>query len=64
MRAAWAVVALVLLGAAAPAPAGTVRGRVTLVDKGGRAADDAGDAVVWVDGPKVRPRPSSATVVM
>jgi len=64
MRAAWAVASLVLLGAASPAAAGTVRGRLSLVDKGGRAAADAADAVVWIDGPKARPRPSSATVVM
>jgi hypothetical protein len=37
---------------------------VTLLEKDGRPAADAGDAVVWVEGPKVRPRPSSATVVM
>jgi plastocyanin len=65
MRAAWAVAALVLLGAGAPAAAGTVRGRVRVVDKDGRAAKDAADAVVWIDGPKVRSsRPASATVVM
>jgi plastocyanin len=65
MRAAWAVAALVLLGAGTPAAAGTVRGRVTVVDKDSRAAKDAADAVVWIDGPKVRPaRPSPATVVM
>jgi plastocyanin len=64
MRAVSTVVALVLLGAAVPAPAGTVRGRVALVDKGARAAADAADAVVWIDGPKTRPRPSAATIVM
>jgi len=64
MRAAWGVLPLVLLGAAAPAAAGTVRGRVALVEKDGRAGTDAGDAVVWIEGPKVRPRPAAARVVM
>jgi plastocyanin len=64
MRAAWVVVTLSLLGDAVPAESGSVRGRVRLFEKGGRAADDAGDAVVWIEGPKVKPRPSTATVVM
>jgi plastocyanin len=63
MRAARAV-AILLLGAASAAGAGTVRGRVALVDKDARTAKDAGEAVVWIEGPKVRPRPSSARVVM
>jgi plastocyanin len=62
MRKAWLLVALAAL--AAPAAAGTVRGRVELVDKGGRPAGDLSDAVVWVDGPKTRPRPASASVAM
>ena len=49
---------------AAPAVAGTVRGRLEVVEKGGRRAPDVTDAVVWVEGPKVRPRPATATVVM
>jgi plastocyanin len=61
--------AIALLAALAPfapvhAEAGTVRGRLELVDKGGRAATDLADAVVWVEGPKVRPRPTSATIEM
>jgi plastocyanin len=65
MRAARAVVAtLFLLEAAAAAGAGTVRGRIALVDKDGKPAKDAGEAVVWVEGPKVRPQPSSARIVM
>src|SRR5512144_2623870 len=47
-----------------PAQAGTVRGRLELADKGGRGGGDLQDAVVWVDGPKVKPRPASATVEM
>ena len=53
-----------LLLAAVPAAAGTLRGRLEVVEKGGKKASDLADAVVWVEGPKVRPRPSSATVVM
>jgi plastocyanin len=50
--------------AALHAEAGTVRGKVVLADKGGRLAGDLSDAVVWVEGPKVRPRPASATIAM
>jgi plastocyanin len=65
MRSTRAVAALVLLvGGAAAVGAGTVRGRVAIVDKDGRPADDAADAVVWVEGPRVRARPASAKVVM
>jgi len=49
---------------AARAEAGTVRGRVQLAEKDGRASADLADAVVWVEGPKARPRPASATVAM
>jgi plastocyanin len=52
------------LAVAATASAGTVRGRVGLVEKGGRGASDLADAVVWVEGPRVKPRPSSATITM
>ncbi len=64
MRAARAVAATVLLLAAADAGAGTVRGRVAVVDKDGRPASDAAEAVVWIEGPKVRPRPAGAKIVM
>jgi plastocyanin len=50
--------------AAAAAGAATVRGRVEVLDKGGRRATDLADAVVWVEGPKVRPEPSTAVIVM
>jgi plastocyanin len=62
MRSAWVV--LVLAAAAAAAEAGSVRGRLSLADKGGRAGRDLADAVVWVEGPKVPPRPASARLVM
>jgi len=54
----------VLLLAAVPSAAGTVRGRVQVLDKDGKKASDTAAAAVWIDGPKVRPKPSSATVVM
>ncbi len=53
-----------LLLAAVPAAAGTVQGRLEIVEKGGRTANDLAGAVVWVEGPKVKTGPSSATVTM
>jgi len=49
---------------AVPGFAGTVHGRVELIEKGGRRASDVSDVVVWVEGPKDRPHPSGATIVM
>ena len=40
---------------AAPALAGTVTGRVSLIDKGGRTVTDLSDVVVYVEGPRARP---------
>jgi plastocyanin len=54
----------VLLLVALPAAAGTLRGRVEVLDKGGAKASDATDAVVWVEGPRVKPQPSSAVITM
>ncbi len=56
--AVWALVA------AAPAAAGTVQGKVAVLEKDGRPAVDLADAVVWVEGPKARVRASAATVNM
>jgi plastocyanin len=53
-----------LLLAAVPAAAGTVKGRLEVVEKGGKPAKDVAEAVVWVEGPKARPTPASATVTM
>ncbi len=61
MRSTWIVAALSL---PAPALGGTVAGRVDVLDKGGRRASDASDAVVYVDGVKARPRPAKASIVM
>jgi len=49
---------------AASASAGTVRGRVQVVDKGGKKATDVSDAVVYVEGVKTKPKPARATVTM
>lgn len=64
MRARWLGAVLVSVFAAAPAAAGTLQGRVAVVEKDGRPAQDLGEAVVWVEGPKARVRASSATVNM
>jgi plastocyanin len=38
--------------------AGTVKGRVELIEKGGRSATDLSDVVVYVDGARAKPRPA------
>ena len=61
MRWLWlAAVAAVAL----PGRAGTVAGRVELLEKGGRRAADVSDVVVYVDGPKTRHQPAKATITM
>jgi plastocyanin len=54
----------VTLGLAASASAGTVRGRIQVVDKVGKKATDVSDVVVYVDGVKSKPKPARATVTM
>jgi len=61
------MIALLLLPAlvgASPAGAGTVKGQVQLLDKGGRPATDVTDVVVYVDGAKARTAPAKATMTM
>ena len=58
------VALFVTLCLAANASAGTVKGRIQVVDKGGKKATDVSDAVVYVDGVKARPKPARATVTM
>jgi plastocyanin len=48
---------------ASPALAGTVRGRVELVQKGSRKADLT-EVVVFLDGTRVKPKPGRATIAM
>jgi plastocyanin len=55
---------LAILALAAPASAGTVSGKVELIEKGGNKAQDLSDVVVYLDGVKARPKPGSATMVM
>ena len=59
-----AALLLPVLSVAPSARAATITGRVDLVDKGGRKATDLSDVVVYVDGARVKPRPTSTTVVM
>jgi plastocyanin len=56
------VVALVLL--AAPSAAGTVTGRVEMIEKGGKKATDLSDVVVYLDGVKARPQAGRAKITM
>ena len=57
-------VLLVALVAGLPAWAGSVTGRVRVLDKAGKPAGDLSDTVIWIDGVKVKPRPSRATITM
>jgi plastocyanin len=63
VRVRRALVALVL-GLAAPGVAGTVTGRVEVVDKGGRRLADLSDVVIYVDAARIRPKPVHATMTM
>lgn len=55
---------LAALLAAAPVQAGSVGGRVELLDKQGRKAGDLSDVIVYLEGVKARPEPAKATVWM
>jgi plastocyanin len=59
MSASRCATLLALLLAAPPAFAGTVGGRVELVEKGGRKATDLSDVVVYIEGPKARVKPAA-----
>lgn len=61
VRSAACLVALTL---SAPAVAGTVKGQVELVQKGGRRGADLSEVVVWIEGAKGKPKPATATVTM
>ena len=54
----------VTMSLGASASAGTVKGRIEVVDKGGKKATDVSDVVVYVDGAKTKPKPARATVTM
>ncbi len=61
MRCLFALAAVAL---AVPAAAGTITGKVDLVDKPGRRTTDLTDVVVYLDDVKVKPKPATASVVM
>ena len=61
MRWPFAVAALLF---AVPASAGTISGKVDVIDRGGRPASDLTNVVVYVDGVKVKPKPATARVSM
>ena len=61
MRCPFAVAALLVAG---PAAAGTITGKVDVLDRGGRPASDLTNVVVYVEGAKVKPRPATAKVSM
>jgi len=58
------LVAVLVSGAALPARGGTVSGLVEVLERKGQRARDTDAVVVWVEGPKVRPEPVHATIVM
>ena len=64
MSSRWTSAVFLSLALAAPAGAGALRGRIEVLDKGGKRAPDLAEAVVWVEGPRVKPQPSNATVTM
>lgn len=64
MRGAWLRSVAVVLCAATPVVAGTLQGKVAVLEKDGKRAQDTDEAVVWVEGPKVHMRPTGATVTM
>lgn len=55
---------LLALALSAKALAGTVKGQVELVQKGGRKGADLSGVVVWIEGAKARPKPVQATMTM
>ncbi|HZM50776.1 MAG TPA: hypothetical protein VFE68_09805 [Vicinamibacteria bacterium] len=61
---ARAALILAILALSARLQAGTITGKVELVDKGGRKATDLSDVVVYVDGARVKPKPATATMIM
>jgi plastocyanin len=65
MRGSWLfAMALGTAALTAPAGAGALRGRVDVLEKDGHKAQDAADAVVWVEGPAARVKPAGAVVSM
>lgn len=57
-------VAALALALAVPAAAGTITGKVDLVDKPGRRKADLSEVVVFLDGVRVKPRPATVSMAM
>jgi len=55
---------LVAVALGSPVLAGTIKGRVELVEKSGRKTTNLSDVVVYVDGVKVKPKPGRARMTM
>jgi plastocyanin len=55
---------LAALSLSPPVLAGTVKGQVELLEKGGRRAKDLSEVVVYVEGVRVRPSPTRAVMTM
>jgi plastocyanin len=64
MRWVWLGHVVVVVCTAAPVVAGTLQGKVAVLEKDGKRAQDTDQAVVWVEGPKVRMRTTGSTVTM
>jgi plastocyanin len=66
MRLGWFghVLVVVCAAAAAPVGAGTLQGKVAVLEKDGKRAQDQDAAIVWVEGPTTRTRPTGAIVNM
>ena len=62
MRCPFAMAAL--LAVAVPAAAGTITGKVDVIDRGGRPASDLTNVVVYVEGAKAKPRPATEKMTM
>ncbi len=60
----WACLVSLALGEVAPVAAGSLRGRVEMLEKKGKKARDLSEVVVWVEGPQVIPEPARATINM
>ena len=60
MRCPLAVGALLV---AVPASAGTISGKVDVIDRGGKPASDLTNVVVYVDGVKAKPKPAAPAKV-
>ena len=61
MRWPFAVAALLI---AVPASAGTITGKVDVLDRGGRPASDLTNVVVYVDGARAKPKPATERMTM